>query len=297
MARALCFTFIPLAQKLVPVLIEELAASVKGRKIAFADAPAVHDAGRSASRTWATRALAQDGALHVRHGAARRAGARGRRAALQAARRQGRAAAHLQQLRPRHHGAAARRRARPASWWPSTAASPTSSCAWAASTRQTRSPPTRRVRSAVGPDVLISGRLQPGACPRAARSTPAVPSTDLGLAWIEEPVAYDDYDTPGAARRQAGDTRPDRRELVELARRQGGDRDGRLRLRHAGPAAHRRRHRLDAARPRRRGARRAVLLPPLARLSPRTCWPPRRPGTGWSSWTGARTCWSIRWCR
>jgi len=44
--RALCFTFIPLAQKLVPVLIEELATSLKGRKIAFEDAPTVHDAGQ-----------------------------------------------------------------------------------------------------------------------------------------------------------------------------------------------------------------------------------------------------------
>ena len=43
--RALCFTFIALAQKLLPPLIEELVASVKGRRIAFADAPAVHDAG------------------------------------------------------------------------------------------------------------------------------------------------------------------------------------------------------------------------------------------------------------
>src|SRR5262245_32550129 len=43
--RALCFTFIPLAQKLLPPLIEELVATVKGRKIALAEAPAVHDAG------------------------------------------------------------------------------------------------------------------------------------------------------------------------------------------------------------------------------------------------------------
>jgi hypothetical protein len=49
-------------------------------------------------------------------------------------------AADLQQLRPRHHGAGdAAREAK--DLWPSTAASPTSSCAWAAS-GATRSQPT-----------------------------------------------------------------------------------------------------------------------------------------------------------
>ena len=43
--RALCFTFIPLAQKLVPVLLDELVATVKGRAFGYDEAPAVHDLG------------------------------------------------------------------------------------------------------------------------------------------------------------------------------------------------------------------------------------------------------------
>ena len=84
--RALCFTFIPLAQKLLPPLIEELVASVKGRKIAFAEAPAVHDAGEKRLTHLGHEGLAKMALSMFDMAAPRRAGARGRRAALQAAR-------------------------------------------------------------------------------------------------------------------------------------------------------------------------------------------------------------------
>src|SRR6478672_9631149 len=44
--RMLGPTFMPLGLKLVPIVLEELATSVRGRKIAFQDLPAVHDAGQ-----------------------------------------------------------------------------------------------------------------------------------------------------------------------------------------------------------------------------------------------------------
>src|SRR5947209_249181 len=43
--RALCFTFIPLAQKLVPLLLDELAAAVKGRAFGYDEAASIHDLG------------------------------------------------------------------------------------------------------------------------------------------------------------------------------------------------------------------------------------------------------------
>src|SRR5262249_43412811 len=44
--RALCFTFIPLAQKLVPALLDELVATVKGRAFGYDEAAAIHDLGQ-----------------------------------------------------------------------------------------------------------------------------------------------------------------------------------------------------------------------------------------------------------
>ena len=44
--RALGLTFIPIGLKVVPILLEELVAGAKGRKIGLADAPVVHDAGQ-----------------------------------------------------------------------------------------------------------------------------------------------------------------------------------------------------------------------------------------------------------
>ena len=52
----------------------------------------------------------------------------------------------------------------------------------------------RAVREAVGPDCRHFRRFQPG--PAAATALDTCRAIDgLGLAWIEEPVAYDDYDT------------------------------------------------------------------------------------------------------
>jgi len=45
--RAMCPTFFALGFKLVPVVLQELAASIKGRKIAVEDLPKVHDAGQA----------------------------------------------------------------------------------------------------------------------------------------------------------------------------------------------------------------------------------------------------------
>ena len=262
--RALCFTFIPLAQKLLPPLIEELVATVKGRKISFADAPAVHDAGEKRLTHLGHEGLAKmalsmfDMALY--DALAREAGVPlyqllggkaeplptynscglGIMEPAQAAREARELVAehggfsHVKLRMGREHAAQ------------EIAA-------------------YRAVRDAVGPDVIISVDFNQG-LPAATALDTCRAIDGLGLAWIEEPVAYDDYDTQAQARHQARHTHPDRRELVELARRQGGDRDGRLRHHHAGPPAHRRRHRLDAARARGRGPRRAVLLPPLARL-------------------------------
>src|SRR5262245_30730867 len=41
--RALCFTFMPIGLKVVPILLEALVDALKGRKITFAEAPAAHD--------------------------------------------------------------------------------------------------------------------------------------------------------------------------------------------------------------------------------------------------------------
>ena len=52
----------------------------------------------------------------------------------------------------------------------------------------------KAVRSAVGPDVLISCDFNQG-LPSATALETCRAIDGLGLAWIEEPVAYDDYDT------------------------------------------------------------------------------------------------------
>ena len=52
----------------------------------------------------------------------------------------------------------------------------------------------KAVRSAVGPDILISCDFNQG-LPAATALETCRAIDGLGLAWIEEPVAYDDYDT------------------------------------------------------------------------------------------------------
>jgi mandelate racemase len=61
----------------------------------------------------------------------------------------------------------------------------------------------KAVRSAIGPDVLVSCDFNQ-ALPAAAALETCRAIDGLGLAWIEEPVAYDDYDTQaGLARKLA----------------------------------------------------------------------------------------------
>ncbi len=52
----------------------------------------------------------------------------------------------------------------------------------------------KAVRSAVGPDIVISCDFNQG-LPAATALDTCRAIDGLGLAWIEEPVAYDDYDT------------------------------------------------------------------------------------------------------
>ena len=115
-----------------------------------------------------------------------------------------------------------------------------------------------------------------------------------GLAWIEEPLRYDDL--TGHARLARDIATP-----VMLGENFYGPRAmlaaiqaQRLRPGHAGPDADRRGHRLAAGRRDRRHVRPADVLAPVpggirppARASP-------RPGTGWSGRTGPTRCWPTR---
>jgi mandelate racemase len=191
--RALCFTFIPLGLKVVPILLEELVASIKGRKITCADAPAVHDACRKKLTHLGHEGAAQmalsmlDMALH--DALAREAGlplwkllggtddplptyhscglgiaepADVAREAREMLLEHG-GFTHMKLRMGRDHAA------------DEVAA-------------------YKAVRSAVGPDVLISCDFNQ-ALPVAAALETCRTIDGLGLAWIEEPVAYDDYDT------------------------------------------------------------------------------------------------------
>ena len=181
-----------LGLKLVPVVLEELAASLKGRKIAAEDLPEVHDAGQKLLSHLGHEGVAQmalsmfDMALHdamareagvplyqllggrrsrsrpttaaaSAHGAAGR-GARGQGAG----RRAWRLLAHQAAHGPRACG------------------------------RRGRRLQGRARRRRAGCADLV--RLQPG--PRSANALETCRAIDgLGLTWIEEPIAYDDYDT------------------------------------------------------------------------------------------------------
>ena len=288
--RVLCFTFIPLARKLLPALLDDLVAALKGRSFGYEEAAAVHDAGEKRLTHIGHEGLAKmalsmfDMAVHD--------ALRARPAyPSRAARRQGGAAADLQQLRPRPHGAA-RRRARPRSWWPSTAASPTSSCAWAASGRPRvrRVPGGARCRGAGRGDLV---RLQSGAfLGDRARDLPrhrwAGPCLDRGAGRLRR-LRY-----AGAARDQARHADPDRENWwswrVGKAAIEMGACDY-----HAGPAAHRRRHRLDAARA--RGPAPYRSLRTCRRTTRRTCVSatPTRHWLEFMDW--GQHLWPIRSCR
>jgi mandelate racemase len=191
--RALCFTFIPIAQKVVPILIEALVEGAKGRKITFAEAGAVHDAGQKQLSHLGHEGAAQmalsmfDMALHD---------ALAREASVPLYRLLGGTAAPI----PTYHScglgimepAAV---AREAIEMVSEHGGFTHM-----KLRMGRDDAAgevaayKAVRSAIGPDVLISCDFNQ-ALPSASALETCRAIDGLGLAWIEEPVAYDDYDT------------------------------------------------------------------------------------------------------
>ncbi len=191
--RALAFTFMPIGLKVVPILLEELVAGAKGRSITYADAPAVHDAGQKRLTHMGHEGVAQmalsifDMALH--DALARAAGVPlyrllgGSAAPLPTYNSCGlgimepqEAAREAKELVAEHGGFAhvKLRMGR------DDAAGEVAAY--------------KAVRSAIGPDVVISCDFNQG-LPAAGALETCRAIDGLGLAWIEEPVAYDDYDT------------------------------------------------------------------------------------------------------
>ena len=191
--RVLGFTFVPVGLKIIPILLDELLGTVKGRKIAYADLPDVHDAG-------------QKKLTHLGHeGAAKMALSMFDMALYDAVARE--AGVPLYRLLggkpdplPTYH-----------------------SCGLGIMEPQDVAREAREmlaehggfthmklrmgrgdaagevaayeaVRSAIGPDVLISCDFNQG-LPAASALETCRTIDGLDLAWIEEPVAYDDYDT------------------------------------------------------------------------------------------------------
>ncbi len=191
--RALCFTFIPLAQKLVPTLIEELVSALKGRKISFAEAAAVHDAGEKRLSHLGHEGLAKmalsmfDMVLH--DALAREAGVPlyrllgGKAEALPTYNSCGLgimeatdAAREAKELVAEHGGFAHVKLRMGREHAAQEVAA------------------YKAVRAAVGPDITISVDFNQG-LPVATALDTCRAIDGLGLAWIEEPVVYDDYDT------------------------------------------------------------------------------------------------------
>ena len=191
--RALCFTFIPLAQKLVPLLLEELAAAVKGRAFGYDEAAAIHDLGEKRLTHLGHEGLAKmalsmfDMAVH--DALARAAGVPlykllGGRAepiatynscglGLMAPADVAREAKEL----IAEHGGFSHIKLR-----------------MGRARAEEEVTAYKAVRSAVGPDIVISCDFNQGLTSASALDTCRA-IDGLGLAWIEEPVAYDDYDT------------------------------------------------------------------------------------------------------
>jgi mandelate racemase len=191
--RALCFTFIPLAQKLVPALLDELVAAVKGRSFGYEEAPAIHDLGEKRLTHLGHEGLAKmalsmfDMAVH--DALARAAGVPlyellGGRAeplptynscglGLMAPADAAREATEL----VAEHGGFSHIKLR-----------------MGRARAEDEVTVYKAVRSAVGPDVVISCDFNQGLTSTTALDTCRA-IDGLGLAWIEEPVIYDDYDT------------------------------------------------------------------------------------------------------
>ena len=191
--RALCFTFMPVGLKVVPILLEELVAAVKGRKISYADAPAVHDACQKALTHMGHEGVAQmalsmfDMALH--DALARAVGVPlykllgGSNAPLPTYHSCGLGIAEPQDVTREakemvvEHGGFTHMKLRMGR---GDAAGEVAAY--------------KAVRSAIGPDVLISCDFNQG-LPSAEALETCRAIDGLGLTWIEEPVTYDDYDT------------------------------------------------------------------------------------------------------
>ncbi|KAB2912583.1 MAG: mandelate racemase [Hyphomicrobiaceae bacterium] len=191
--RVLGMTFIPLGQKLVPTVLEELVAGIRGRPIAREELGEVHDAGQKRLTHLGHEGVTQmalslfDMALH--DAMARAAGVPlyrllgGRPDPIPTYNSCGLGimepvqAAHEARELVAEHGGFAHVKLRMG-----RAHAADEVAAYKA------------VRSAVGPDVLISVDFNQGLTAAAALETCRA-IDGLGLAWIEEPVAYDDYDT------------------------------------------------------------------------------------------------------
>ena len=191
--RVLCFTFIPLARKLLPALLDELVAALKGRSFGYEEAAAVHDAGEKRLTHIGHEGLAKmalsmfDMAVH--DALARAAGVPlykllgGKAEPLPTYNSCGlglmapaEAAREASELVAEHGGFShiklrmGRERA------------------------AEEIAAYQAVRDAVGPDVVISCDFNQGLSSATALETCRA-IDGLGLAWIEEPVVYDDYDT------------------------------------------------------------------------------------------------------
>jgi mandelate racemase len=191
--RVAGFTFIALGLKIVPILLEELTRHLKGRKIGLADAPQVHDACQKHFSHLGHEGLAQmaismfDMALHD---------ALAREAAVPLFKLLGGTPSPL----PTYHSCGL------------GIAEPQAVAREARDMRGEHGGFThmklrmgreraaddvaayKAVRSAIGPDVILSVDFNQG-LPVASALETCRAIDHLGLAWIEEPVVYDDYDT------------------------------------------------------------------------------------------------------
>jgi mandelate racemase len=191
--RVLGFTFMPIGLKVVPILLEALVEAVKGRKIAYAEMSAVHDACQKAVTHMGHEGVAQmalsmlDMALH--DALAREAGVPlykllgGSSEPLPTYHSCGLGIAEPQDVAREakemlvEHGGFTHMKLR-----------------MGRNDVAGEIAAYKAVRSAIGTDVLISCDFNQG-LPSAHALETCRAIDGLGLTWIEEPVAYDDYDT------------------------------------------------------------------------------------------------------
>ncbi|MDX2205973.1 MAG: enolase C-terminal domain-like protein [Hyphomicrobiaceae bacterium] len=191
--HALCFTFVPVGLKVIPILLDEILAALAGRSIGVEDLGAVHDAGQRklthlGHEGAAMMALSMfDMALH--DAMARSAGVPlykllgGTAGPLPTYNSCGLGLMPLPDLAREarelaaEHGGFAHMKLR-----------------MGRGDKASEVAAFRAVREAVGPELMISCDFNQGLDARLAYDTCRA-IDGLGLAWIEEPVVYDDYDT------------------------------------------------------------------------------------------------------